>query len=767
MLRAIVGLLVLAAVGSTSTCAAGDLAPSPASSDAPEFSIDVMSVLSKAGCNAGTCHGNLNGKGGFKLSLRGQNPLLDYHALALASRGRRIRSSAPEQSLILRKATGEMAHRGGIRFDDDSDQYQILWRWLRDGAAGPSEQAATLTRLDVEPKQAIVVAPQDQLSVRVTAHFSDGTSRDVTDRACYELSNLRATVSADGVVSRTKFGETTLIVRYLQRQVPVQIAMVDARLDYHWSDPPVHNEVDQHVFAKLKQLRVDPSALCEDTVFLRRAFLDLIGRLPSADEARNSAADRRPGKRSRLIDQLLARPEFADYWALKWADILRTEEKVLDIKGVVTFHDWIRDCIARGVPLDQFTRDLVTGVGNTFEHAPANYYRANRDPSTRGETTARLFLGTRLQCAKCHNHPFDRWTQDDYYQWSSLFSQLDYEIGDNKRRDDLDKNEFRGEQTVLVAKKDEVRNPTTGEIANPKFLGGPSLGEAARQDRLAALAQWLTSPENELFAKSQTNFVWYHLMGRGLVDPIDDFRLTNPPSNRPVLESLASQFADNGFDLRFLIRKIMNSRTYQLSSEPNETNVNDDTSFSRALVRRLPAEVILDMQSDVLDQPAEFVGYRRGMRAVQIPGVQRKRLRDETPRDGDRFLMTFGKPKRILACDCERSNETTLKQAFTLIGEGLNERLATPRNRLQQLAKSDLSDTEVIDQLYWTALSRAPNEAELAAALKVLATHVNQRPLTYKAVFQSLIRPPKADRAGGLEDIGWALLNAKEFLFRR
>jgi hypothetical protein len=714
----------------------------------PEFTNDVMPVLSKAGCNLGTCHGNLNGKGGFKLSLRGQDPQRDFHALVLAARGRRVNVTSPQQSLFLLKASGTIAHRGGARFTTDSKPYELLTEWLRCGAQGPDPTAAKLIRLDVSPDEMIVVDPQRELQVRVEAFFSDGTSRDVTDTACYELSNLNAEVDAQGVVSRRKFGETTLIVRYLQQQRPVPIAFTEARPDFEWNQPAEFNEIDTHVFAKLKRLRINPSPLSDDSVFVRRAYLDAIGRMPSASEAKQFVQDDHADKRSRLIDQLLIRPEFADFWALKWADVLRTEEKVLDTKGVEVFHGWIRDSIATGRPLDEFVRELVTGVGSTFDRPPANYYRANRDPSTRGETTARLFLGTRLQCAKCHNHPFDRWTQDDYYQWSSLFSQIKYEVGENKRQDKLDKNEFAGEQTVLVAKTDEVRNPTTGRVAKPKFLGGEELSEEAVKERLDSLASWLTSPENELFVKSQTNFIWYQLMGRGIVDPIDDFRLTNPPSNPALLDLLAADFVGSGFEIRSLVGKIMKSRTYQLSSEPDPTNVNDQTSYSRAYVRRLPAEVILDMQSDLLDWPADFLGYPAGIRAVQIPGVQSKQARRGSLKSGDRFLKTFGKPDRILACDCERSNETTLKQAFVLIGDGLNERLAAPQNRLAQLASSSLSDAEVIDELYWSALSRAPSDAEQSAALQMISAAGD-------------------DRGVALEDMVWALLNAKEFLFRK
>jgi hypothetical protein len=559
-----------------------------------------------------------------------------------------------------------------------------------------------------------------------------------------------------------------LIVRYLHEQRPVPIAFIQPRPDFVWSDPEAFNEIDPHVFAKLKRLRINPSPLCDDSVFVRRAYLDAIGRLPTAKEAREFVYGEHRDKRSRLIDRLLARPEFADFWALKLADVLRTEEKVLDTKGVVVFHAWIRESIALGRPLDQFVHDLVTGMGSTYEQPPANYYRANRDPLTRGETTARLFLGTRLQCAKCHNHPFDRWTQDDYYGWASLFSQIGYEVGENKRQDELDKNEFSGDQTVKVAKTDEVRNPATNRIALPKFLGGDELSDKAMHNRLAAMAAWLTSPENELFVKSQTNFIWYQLMGVGIVDPIDDFRLTNPPGNPPLLESLASDFSESGFDIRRLVGKIMKSRTYQLSAEPNETNVNDRISYSHVFVRRLPAEVILDMQSDLLDSPASFLGYPLGIRAVQIPGVQSKLSRRHSPKDGDRFLKTFGRPDRILACDCERSNETTLKQAFVLIGDGLNDRLAAPTNRIARLALSSMSDAEVIDELYWSALSRPPSAAERTAALRMIRTPSDERAASLQDLIGAIVMNPSNNgRLAALQDIAWALLNAKEFLFRK
>ena len=707
-----------------------------------EFTIDVMTVLSKAGCNAGTCHGNLNGKGGLKLSLRGQDPLADYEQLTLAQRGRRINLAAPSASLILKKGTGAVPHKGGVRFTKDSAEYADLIRWLRDGANGPSESHRRLVGLDVSPESAVKFAPHDRVQIRVVAHFADGHRRDVTDRACYELSNLRASISTEGLVTRKQFGETTLIVRYLDRQVPVPIAFRESHSEFHWEPAAHDNLVDRFVFRKLKNLHINMSPECGDSVFLRRAYLDAIGRLPTSTEVEAYLENSDPNKQIALVDRLLQRPEFADFWAIKFADILRAEEKVLDPKGVEIFHGWIRQCIADGVPLDELARRLVTGTGSTFDHPEANYYRANRDASTRGETTARLFLGTRLQCAKCHNHPYDRWTQDDYYQWANVFSQIDYELGENKRKDKLDKNEFAGEQVVLVKQQPNIKNPSTGEEATPKFLGGDELTTTQQQDRLASLARWLTSPQNDMFVKSQVNFVWYHLMGQGLVDPVDDFRVTNPASNEPLLEALRDHLVESNFDLRHLVRTIMLSRTYRAASEPLATNESDTLNYSRAYVRRYPAEVLLDMQSDVLDLPAEFSGFELGIRAMQIPGVERVRRRNKS---GDRFLKTFGKPQRILACDCERSNETNLKQVLGLVGSELDDRLERSP-RLKRLAASKRSDAEILDELYLASLARHPTPAEREQAVQWIA---------------------EAGRDVALQDLAWAILNAKEFLFRR
>ena len=721
------------------------------------FDHEVMAVLSKAGCNMGACHGNFNGKGGFRLSLRGENPTFDFESLTRESNGRRIDHLNPDASLILLKPTGRVSHQGGVRFHKDSREYQVLHDWVAAGTPR-GEHKSNPVELRVTPPEAVLIEPATSVSLQVRVRFADGSERDVTRLTTFELSNLTATVDAEGQVNRLALGETTIIARYLQLQVPIRLAFVPARPEFVWSEPPTNNFIDVLTFARLRELRMNPSEHSDDATFIRRAFLDAIGRLPTADEARQFLADQNSDKRSRLIDRLLARPEFADHWALKWSDLLRNEEKVLDPKGVELFHGWIRDSMAQGKPLDQFVRELLRAEGSTYEIPAANYWRANRDPTVRAETTARLFLGLRLQCAKCHNHPFDRWTQDDYYAWAALFSKVDYQVVENNRKDKLDKNEFVGEQVIFINENARITDPRSGEAPWPKLLGDRALGPASYQDRLTPLAYWLTSADNDLFAKSQANFIWYHLLGRGLVEPIDDFRPTNPATNPVLLEALAREFVAGQFDVRHLVRTILNSRVYQLASVPNGTNRDDENNFAHARIYRLPAEKLLDAQSDVLGLPAKFAGYDLGMRAMQIPGVQRVRSRDEPLTSGDRFLRTFGKPERLLACECERSNETTLAQAFALISGELHEQLESDDNRVARLVRQGHSDAEIVDELYWTALSRAPTPDESQAAATYLATHDRE---DADAAWLA------AERLERLQDIAWALLNSKEFLFRR
>ena len=728
------------------TVSAGPLA----AAEAPSFDRDVMAVLSKAGCNLGACHGNQNGKGGFKLSLRGENQRADYDSLVRLADQRRVNLLAPESSLILQKPSGQVVHQGGVRFHRDWPEHQILLDWVTAGAPGPNKDLPKLTRLEVTPAEAVLIEPAFEQAIKVMAHFADGSARDVTRLACYEPTTRGIIVSKEGLVSREQLGEATVIVRYLSLQTPVRLAFLPSRPSFAWSESPANNYIDELVLARLKMLQINPSPLCDDATFVRRAYLDVIGLLPTADEARLFVADPSPDKRARLIDALLERPEFAEHWALKWSDLLRNEEKVLDAKGVDVFYTWLRNSIASGKPLNEMVRELVAARGSTYENPPANFYRANRDPQTRGETAARLFLGVRLQCARCHNHPYDRWTQDDYYSWAALFGRIDYKIVDNNRKDKFDKHEFDGEQIVEIKPVGEVENARTGLPAQPRFLGADTPPLEAHDDRLLPLSLWLASPQNELFVKSQANFIWYHLLGRGIVEPIDDFRLTNPPTNPALLDALARDLTASSFDLKHLVRTIMNSRTYQTSAEPNETNGDDEANFSRAIVRRLPAEKLLDAQCQVLDVAAEINGYPLGTRAGQIKGTVRVRTRDKRPSSADRILRSFGKPDRLLACECERSNETTLKQAFTLIGDqGLNDLLAHDDNRLARLVKSGQPPAEVIAELYWTALSRPPTAEELSAGEQLWNDS-----------------PDEATRLAALQDLAWALMNSKEFVFR-
>ena len=736
-------------------------AKSPAAPAAQvSFRNEVMAVLSKGGCNSGPCHGNQNGKAGFKLSLRGEDPEFDHRALTRDLFARRVNLDQPAQSLMLLKPTTELAHEGGQRFHTNSPEYAILSRWIAEGAPDDQATAAKLERLTVTPREAVLVEPAQEIQLRVEASFADGTRRDVTSLAVYEPASTAVRVSRDGLVTRDLPTETTVLVRFLQAQEPVRLAFVPARSGFVWRKPPANNFIDDEIFARLRVLRMNASALCTDSEFIRRTYLDLHGLLPPAGEARAFVQDSRGDKRARLVDALLERPEFADFWALKWSDVLRNEEKVLDRKGVQLYYDWIRRSLAEHKPLDQFVRDLLAARGSTYVNPAANFYRANRDAVTRAEAAAQLFLGTRLQCAKCHNHPFDRWTQADYYDWADVFARIQYKVLENNRRDGLDTHEFIGEQIVYVARSGDLTNPRTGQPATPRFLGQPRAAAAApareskirnpkpepEEDRLEALAAWLTAQPN--FARAQVNWIWFHLLGRGIVDPIDDFRPTNPPSHPALMEALAKDLVAHRYDLRHLIKRIMTSRAYQLSSEPTSDNAEDTLNFSHAWPRRLCAEQLLDAQHQVLGVPAGFAGYPAGLRAAQLPGgspVRRGELKVGGP---EKFLALFGKPSRLLACECERSSETTLSQTFQLISSPEVQRLLThPQNRLTTLLAAGKPDADLVDELYWTALSRPPSPTESSAALRLLDS--------------------PADKRSGLEDLAWALLNAKEFVLRK
>ena len=709
------------------------------------FRNEVMAVLSKAGCNAGACHGNANGKASFKLSLRGESPDLDFLALTHDQFNRRIDLMEPEQSLALLKATAQLAHEGGQRFKTNSWEYAMLLNWIAAGASNDMASAKTVRRLEVSPREAILVQPTNEIQLSAKVLFSDSSERDVTSIAVYESANPAVTISASGVVRAEGAAETTVLVRYLDQQIPVRLAFIPARPDFVWSDPRPNNYIDRHIFAKLQRHRINPSEVCSDEAFVRRAYLDLLGIIPLADEARAFVLDGTSTKRARLIDELLDQTEFADFWSLKWMDLLRAEERILDRKGLELFHRWVRQGILDHKPLDRFAREIISARGSTYKNPAANFYRAARTPVERSEAAAQLFFGTRVQCAQCHNHPFDRWSQDDYYDWQRVFARVKYKVLENRRRDDNDGHEFKGEQIVYLAPSAEVKNPRTGANAKPRFLGESESSKS--EDELAALAKWATSSENPFFARAQVNRIWYHLFGRGLVEPLDDFRASNPASHPELLDELAKDFVNHGYDLRQVIRVIMNSRTYQLSAVTNATNADDEANFARAYPRRLTAEQLLDSQSRALGVPLDLAGYPTGTRAVQLAGSIPERRRGEGSVQAEQFLASFGKPPRLLPSECERSCEPTMGQAFQLMnGPVLNEMLANKANIITQLLGSDSSAEEKITTLYWRTLSRVPCESELTT----LAAHLTKH----------------TDRRTALEDILWSLLNSKEFLFR-
>jgi hypothetical protein len=718
---------------------------------APRFSIEIAALLSKSGCNAGACHGNATGKGGLKLSLRNQDALFDYKALVSEHTGRRVDSFDPDRSLLLAKPLMNTAHEGGQRFTTDSPEAALLRRWLAAGAPNDPPNTPRVKSIRVTPTDLILRAPEDKFQFKVTATFSDGTEQDVTRWAVYEPVEPRVAITPEGAATFTRDGETTVLVRYLSAQKSIRVALVPRRAEFFWNDAESLNRVDEIVHTRLRELQINPSAPASDAEFIRRLSLDLLGVLPTVDEAKKFIADKSPDKKAKLIDAWLARPEYAELWALRWADLLREEEKYLDVKGVRALHEWLRASFANNRPLDQFARELVSTTGSTYDHPAANYYRALRDPVTRGEATAQVFLGTRLQCAKCHNHPFDRWTQDDYHQWTAVFARIDYEILENARRDKNDKHEFIGEQRVKILDKGDVTNPRTNKPAEPRLLGVKTTLDG-QTPRLDSLAEWLTAKDNKQFARAMANRLWHSVMGRGIVDPVDDFRASNPPSHPALLDYLADELVKSGYDQRHVLRLILNSATYQRSSAANPTNLDDEQHYARAIPRKLSAEILLDTLCQVTGSQLDWASLPDGSRSAQRAGLGAKRRR-EASSDVDKFLRSFGKPPRLTNCECERSTAGTISQSFQMLSGPLPAELLTqPDNQLDRWTKSQLPVAHLIEEIWWTTLTRVPTSEEEQAAKQLLTS--------------DMVTDPKERRAV-IEDILWALVNSHEFQLRR
>lgn len=695
---------------------------------------DVAPILSKAGCNQGTCHGSLTGKGGFRLSLRGDDPAFDREMITREALGRRVDLIEPGRSLLLQKGLGLVPHEGGRRLEADSEEYAALRSWIASGAQDDGGRVSEAVGLEIHPPHRVLRAGQTGQQLVVTAVYADGGRRDVTRLSCYETDLPSGVqVSSSGLVQVDGPLEVVVSVRFNQARAVCRLIFLPDRPSFQWQDQPVANFIDECVNRKLETLRIQPSEIVDDATFLRRAYLTTIGVLPTADEARAFLSSKDENKRAALADELVQRSEFADYWALKWADVLRNEQKSLGVKGVWSFRRWLVRQIDRDAPFDEVASEILSSVGATYHNPAAGFYRTNREPDVAAEAVAQVFLGYRLQCAKCHNHPFDVWKQDDYYGLAAYFSSLQRKKMTNIRRDRFDKHEVNGDEVVYFSGKAQIRQPVRGVMMSPQPLTDQPRDMDATQQPLQSLADWVTSERQ--FHRNVANRVWYHLMGRGIVDAPDDFRISNPPSNPELLEALTDHFIDSGSGLKPLVATILKSQTFQRSAVPNDSNADDDRNFSRYPVRLMSAEVLLDALSQFLEASESFPDAPAGMRAVQLPGAQ----------PNHPFLKAFGKPQRLITCECERSSETTLSQAFQLInGELVREKLRKSDNRLGRLLKENISPESMVTQLYLSSLGRRPSERELQAAVEHLKSAESRR--------------------DAVEDVAWALLNSKEFL---
>ncbi|MCC9608494.1 DUF1549 domain-containing protein [Blastopirellula sp. JC732] len=694
-----------------------------------EFESEVLVALSKQGCNQGACHGSPSGKGGFRLSLRAFDMQLDELTLIREESGRRINTIEPEKSLLLLKPLMSVAHGGGKQINKQDEAYAILRDWIGAGAAADPPNMPRIKTLEVYPaeKQVRLLADGPQ-QLAATAHFTDGHSRDVTHLVAYESSNKSvATVDANGLVTPHERGEVVVLVRFLEHIEPVSLMFVENQPGYQWASAPPNNYVDELVNAKLQQLQYLPAETCSDSEFVRRIHLDLLGVLPTVAETNAFLSDTSPNKRAALIDALLERDEYAKFWALKWGDLLKMTSKEVGDEGVFKYHRWVESSLKNNMPYDEFARKLITGSGSTLANPPANFYRTSADLNQCVETISQVFLGARLQCAKCHNHPFERWTQDNYYGLGAFFNRVEHR-----------KTERPGEMFIYTSYAGEVTQPRTGKVMTPWL---PQVGSIERQpdvDQRVAFAEWLVNPENPYFARIEANRIWSQLFARGIVEPIDDFRDSNPPANGPLLDALAKEFVDSGYDRKQLLRTILSSRTYQASYKTNDMNRDETIYFSHQLPRMLSAEQLLDAINRTLSLHQNFGSLPPGTLATQLPAPDLAK---------NEFLKAFGQPERSTVCACERSDDTNLGMAIELFnGPLVQAKLKDGNNRFRKGLAEGKSVQQVVEELYLAAVCRSPSELELKTALE----HCSKNP----------------DPAIGLEDVCWALFNTEEFLFQ-
>lgn len=697
-----------------------------AAEDRPiSFKLDVMPVFMKAGCNSGPCHGSARGQDGFRLSLFGYDAEGDFFRITREQNGRRINLATPEESLLIQKSIGTVQHTGGDLFKADSPYCQTLLRWLKAGVPADETNLPHAVSLELVPNRVVLQGSNETQQLVARVRYSDGTDRDVTADAVFISNNdPSASVSKLGRITSGQRGEAFVMARYETFTVGAQVIVIPAGVPYQWNDAPENNYIDGLVYRKLQKLRLLPSALCTDGEFMRRLYLDLIGQLPDRVSVEAFVADPDAGKRAKLVDTLLTRKEFVEMWVMKWAELLQIRSNnEFSYKSAVLYFNWLQDRIARGMPIDEIVRALLASKGGTFKNPETNYYQVETEMLKVAENAAQVFMGMRLQCAQCHNHPFDRWTMNDYYSFAAFFSQIGRKKGEDPR-----------ETIVFNQASGETKHPVTKKDMLPAFLGGGPADLQGR-DRRAVLADWLTSTNNPYFAQNIANMMWSHFFGLGIIDPVDDVRVSNPPSNPELLEELGRRLVDYKYDFRKLVRDICTSRTYQLSTVVNESNATDERNFSHAQSRRIRAEILLDCLSQVTGTKNKFQGLPLGARAVQIA--------DGTV--STYFLKTFGRASRDSVCACEVVMEPSLSQALHLLnGENTHQKLQDGGVVKKLLGKTDKPE-EVLADLYWRCLARPPTPAETKGLMAYIASDTNKQE--------------------ALDDVFWALLNSKEFIF--
>ena len=695
---------------------------------AVDFGTDIVPLLSRYGCNSGGCHGKASGQNGFKLSLFGFDQTLDHEAIAKEDRGRRLFPGAPEESLLLKKAIGTMPHGGGVRFTADSDAYRMIRMWISNGAPVSSPDAPRLVRLEVTPAQHSFTGNEIH-SLTIAAIYHDGSRRDVTKRAEYS-SNLDpvASVGEDGVVKATgDSGEAAIMARYMNHVAVFRAVVPHGPQLETIPDFQPNNYIDELAAAKWKNLGLLPSPVCDDSTFVRRVTIDLCGRLPTGEESHAFLANSSANKRLELIDRLLESPDYPAFFAMRWGTILRNSRLAGAEQASFAFHNWIKDLIARNRPYDELVRGVVAAAGE-WQDAPAiNWYWQMRDDQLHQVTadTAQVFLGVRLQCARCHHHPYERWSQEDYYGLAGFFTRLG-------------RKSFGQPPPYFSSSKPTTgeKSPLTGAVPEPKYPDGEYAEFTPEEDPRHALVDWMVQPDNPFFSRVLVNRMWGHFLGRGLVDEVDDMRATNPSANEELLARLSKDFVDHKFDVKHVIRTIVNSRVYQLSSEPTEENRNDRQSFARFYARRLIAEVFHDAVDQACGTHTRFGGISDNARAVDLPNEG----------FGSYFLDTFDRPQRVTGCECERSSGATLAQVLLLANsDAVENKIADGKGRISELVKTDKVSAEKIIDLYMTAYSRPPNTSELSKTVGYVDA--------------------QEDKRKALEDVLWTILNSKEFMF--